>query len=108
MKTKFSRSSGKAVGVRSSSFFSSPYRWCRPDDRQWQLLTTMVTMTEFTNFPYSTAEFFMMNMKVLSPKVGKVRSRNGHVFVEIATTRNIAKTVVVKSVIWTTPCVEFI
>lgn len=56
----------------------------------------MVTMTEFTNFPYFTAEFFMMNMKVLSPKNGKVRSRNGHVFVEIATTRNIAKTVVVK------------
>ena len=56
----------------------------------------MVTMTEFTNFPNFTAEFFMMNMKVLSPKVGKVRSRNGHVFVAIATTRNIAKTVVVK------------
>jgi len=56
----------------------------------------MVTMTEFTNFPNFTTEFFMMNMKVLSPKVGKVRSRNGHVFVAIATTRNIAKTVVVK------------
>jgi hypothetical protein len=61
-------------------------------------LTTMVTMTEFTNFTYFTAEFFMMNMKVLSPKVGKVRSRNGHVFVEIATTRNITKTVVVLDV----------
>ena len=51
----------------------------------------MVTMTEFTNCTYFTAEFVMMNMKVPSPKVGKVRSRNGHVFVEIATTRNIAK-----------------
>ena len=53
-------------------------------------------MTEFRNFPYFTAEFFIMNMKVLSPKVGKYRYRNGHVFVEITTTRNIAKTVVVK------------
>jgi hypothetical protein len=59
------------------------FGWCRPDDRQWQLLTTMVTMTEFTNFTYFTAEFLMMNMKVLSPKVGKVRSRNGHVFVSM-------------------------
>ena len=38
----------------------------------------------------------MMNMKVLSAKVGKFLSRNRHVFVEIATTRNIAKTVVAK------------
>ncbi|XP_052100595.1 uncharacterized protein LOC127734646 isoform X1 [Mytilus californianus] len=85
--------------IRNYFFLPEPEEfntWCRPDDRQWQLLTTMVTMSEFTSFPYCTAEFFMMNMKVLSPKTGKVRARNGHVFVEIATTRNIGKTVVVK------------
>jgi hypothetical protein len=31
----------------------------------------MVTMTEFTNCTYFTAEFFMMNMKVLFQKLEK-------------------------------------
>lgn len=84
--------------IKNYFFLTEPEEyntWCRPDDREWQLLTTMVTMSEFSAFPYCTAEFFMMNMKVLAPKTGRVKARNGHTYIEISTTRNVGKTVVV-------------
>ncbi|KAJ8303900.1 hypothetical protein KUTeg_017483 [Tegillarca granosa] len=63
---------------------------CHPDNVKWQLLVQPYSRKQFSNLPFCKPEFFRLNMKIIEPTCGRVKSLNGRVSVEIAAPKSVA------------------
>ncbi|MBN3270419.1 KY peptidase, partial [Polyodon spathula] len=60
-----------------------------PDDPQWQLMDSTVSLKQFEQRPFKTSEFYRLGLSIISPKEYPLHTVNGEAMVSIGCTKPV-------------------